>query len=86
MARPAPQSPGRTRWLVLAGASLAFAAAAFAALIAIGQAVLFASVLPAALRESKGAGELALQVAFFAVVLWLDAQVVLDVRRRLAAP
>jgi hypothetical protein len=59
------------------------AAAIFAATLAVAQAVLFSLGAYAEIGAARGAGAVALQVVFLAMVLLLDAAVLWQVRSRL---
>jgi hypothetical protein len=60
-----------------------YAAAVFAALIAIAQALLFCLGSVAGIQEAQGAGSVALHVFFLLMVLWLDGRLLWEVRDRL---
>ena len=63
-----------------------YAAAIFAALIAIAQAALFAIGMVAGIREAQGAASVALHVCLLLTVLWLDGQLLWEARARVTAP
>jgi hypothetical protein len=60
-----------------------YAAALFAALLAIAQALLFCLAIAPAIQEAHGIGNVALQVLFLLIVLWLDGRLLWEARSRL---
>ena len=59
------------------------AAAILAAVLAVAQALVFCISIAGAIRQTHGAGYVALQVSFLLIVLWLDGRVLWEVRKRL---
>ncbi|HEX4236037.1 MAG TPA: hypothetical protein VH041_17250 [Caldimonas sp.] len=59
------------------------AAVLVAVVLAIAQALVFCIAIVAAIQEAHGAGNIALQVCFLLIVLWLDGRLLWEVRSRL---
>jgi hypothetical protein len=60
-----------------------YAAALFAGVLALAQALVFCVGLVPAIQAAHGAADVALHVCFLLIVLWLDGRLLWEVRNRL---